>query len=97
MKKKITALILGAIALPFVILAMMMLVASPFYGRDIEWMTLEAMGGTAGFTVGILCLLALPIKLKYRVIIALLYWPLMSGLMMYWGMFFACLAFDRCL
>ena len=92
MKKKIL-LILGAMFLPFIIETIMALIAEQFYEPKFIGVLLQEMGVVAGFAAGLLCILKLPIKLNYRIIILIIYWPVMSGLMIHWGLFFSKLAF----
>ena len=93
--KRIIILIVGAVILPFMIQALMTLVAEPFYAQEPEWGILQAMGDTAGFAVGVICIFALPMKMAFRIALALLYWPIVTGFMFYWGFVFTGLAFGR--
>ena len=94
MKKRIIFLVLGVAFLPFIIKAIMITISQLFINSEPEDYVVELMGTSGGFAVGFLCLLAIEIKLRYRIILALIYWPIMNFLMVYWGLMFVGCAFD---
>jgi hypothetical protein len=80
MEKKNILLVLGAVFLPLVIQTASML--HRFQNPEIRSVVF-VMGLTGGFSVGLLCLLAIQMELRYRIYMALAYWPIMCVIMCY--------------
>ena len=90
-------LIAGTVFLPFLVDSVMLFLAEAVYGQEPTWGILTRMGETGGLAAGILCLAVLPIRLRTRVVLGFLYWPIMTYLLFYYGFFVATVAFHRAL
>jgi hypothetical protein len=86
--------LIAAIAAPFLVLSMELLLTRHFNTRAADW---DYVGMGVSLIAGLCCLWKLPTNVVNRVILTIIYVPFGIALVFYYSLVFVCIVFGDCL